>query len=884
MVRSLIAGLRALLHPAERNAQIEEELKGFFEASVEDKIRDGMNREEAERTARAEIGSREMVRHKVWAAGWESAVDSFARELRVAVRQLKKSPGFTVTALLTLALGIGATTAIFTLVYDAMLRPLPFAQPNRLVNVQEKVAEWSSEYPMLPVSANHFTFWEEHSHSFAAMALMQEYPLPMGANARPTQVGVLQATPGIFPVLEVQPLLGRAFTKEESQPGHDHVTVLSYDLWRQQFGGDPGIVGKTIRLNGFLYTVVGVMPKSFRIPPLWATAPPLGAIIPMAFSERLLTEQMGDLNYFGLARLKPGVTVAAANAELDAEQHEISASLPADQKATLSAVLTPWQQELVGNSRKPLMMLLAAVAGLLLVACVNITNLLLARAVGQRQQMAVVSALGASRGEMLRMGMGETAALAVAGCGLGALLAGALVPAMQRYLPPALNFRGPLHLNWTGAGCALGLALVAVLLAGLAPAWMASKTAPQEVLHSEAKLASETRASRRMRRVLVGVEVAVSVALVAMTGLLTMSLVNLMNVNRGFDVERTMTAEIQLPDGTYKNMQQQLAFYKEALAKLSALPGVERAALTNALPFSGNAGSGDSVELPGDTRSWTDLPIEWVRAVSPGYFQVIGMHLVEGRFLAASDWGHNDAVISELTAKTLWKGKDPLGQNFWVDSPKEKPFTVVGVVANSRTVTLAKPDQMVIYVPYWYLCWDSADLVVRTRQDPAMMAAAIRKTIWSVDASVPVPEVRTLGAVVADSVANRRFEMDLLLLFAASALLLAALGVYGVVTYSVVQRRREIGLRLALGAQKENLYGMVLRDGLTPVVMGAAAGVVTAFGIARVVGSMLFEVSPYNPGIGAGAAGLLIAIGVMACWLPARRAAHVEPMEALRTE
>jgi len=891
MLRNLIAGMRALLHPAERNAQIEDELKSFFESSVEDKMQRGMSAEDAGQAARIEIGSGETVRQKVWSVGWESWIDSLVRDLRLAARQLRKSPGFAATAVLTLALGIGATTAIFTLIYDAMLRPLPCVHADRLVNVQENVQEWSSMYPTLPVSANHFTFWKEHSDSFAAMALMQEYSLPLGRNGRPLQADVLTATPGIFSVLQVQPWLGRAFTEADAQPGHDRVAVLTYGQWREQFGSDPEILGETIRLNGYPYTVIGVMPQSFHMPPLYPDDGPangnetrLDAIIPMAFTKKRLSEMMGDLNYFGLARLKPGVTITAATAELDAEQHEISARLPADEKATLSAVLEPWQQELVGRSREPLLMLLAAVAGLLVVGCVNLANLLLARAAGQRQRMAVASALGARRREMLRMAICETSVLAVAGCGLGILLASALVPFMQGYLPAALDFRGPLHLDWMGVGCAVCLAMVAMLLAGLAPAWMASGTAPQEVLHSEAKLASESRTSRRMRRTLVGVEVAVSVTLVAMTGLLTLSLMKLMHVDRGFEVERAMTAGIQMPEAIYPTTAKRAEYLRQVLEKLKALPGVERAALTNALPFSGNAGWGDSAQLPGDTRRWTDLPIEQVRAVSPGYLETIDMRLVEGRFLTANDWGRKNAVISELTAKTLWKGKDPLGQKFWVDSPKEKPFTVIGVVANARTVTLARPDSMVIYVPYWYRCDEGVDVVVRTRQNPEDMAGAIRKAIWSVDAGVPVLRIRTLGAVLAESVASRRFEMDLLLLFAVSALMLAALGVYGVVTYSVVQRRREIGLRLALGARRENLYGMVLRDGLAPVVVGAATGVAVAFGIARVVSSLLFEVSPYNPGIAAGAVGLLVTIGVAACLLPAGRAARVDPMEALRME
>ncbi|MGB6132319.1 MAG: ABC transporter permease, partial [Acidobacteriaceae bacterium] len=464
------------------------------------------------------------------------------RELRVAARQLRKSPGFAASVILTLALGIGTTTAIFTLVYDAMLRPLPFAHADRLVNVQETVAEWSNLYPTLPVSANHFRFWDEHSHSFQAMAIMEEQSMPLGANGRPLQVGVLTATPGIFAVLDVQPRLGRAFTVAEAQPGHDHVAVLTYNLWREQFGGNTEILGKTIRLDGYPYTVVGVMPESFHMPPTEAIdsrdrvrPQALGALTPLAFDQGQLAEQMGDLNYFGLARLKPGVSAAQANAELNDEQHTISAGLPADEKATLSAVLTPWQQELVGSDQRPLILLLAAVAGLLLVGCVNITNLLLARAAGQRQQMAVASALGASRGELLRVAMREIAMLAVIGCGLGVLLASMLVPALQRYLPAALSFRGAMHLDWVGAACAVGLALSAAVMAGLAPAWIASRTAPQQVLHSESRLATESRSSRRVRRVLVSVEVAVGVALVMMTGLVAASMAKLMHVNRGFD-------------------------------------------------------------------------------------------------------------------------------------------------------------------------------------------------------------------------------------------------------------------------------------------------------------------------------------------------------------
>ncbi len=430
--------------------------------------------------------------------------------------------------------------------------------------------------------------------------------------------------------------------------------ILTYDLWREQFGGDPGILGKTISLNGFPYSVIGVMPQSFRMPlvetlaALGSTNRPLAiaALVPLAFSKERLAEQMGDLNYFGLARLRAGISIAAATADLNALQHTIAANLPADEKATLSVAITPFQEELVGNDRKPLMILLAAVVGLLLVGCVNVTNLLLSRAVGQRRQMAVAAALGASRAQLVRMAIRETAVLAVVGGGLGVLLAAAIVPGMQRYRPPALDFRGPLHLDWAGVGCALFLSVFATLAAGVAPAFMVSGTAPQEVLHSDSRLTSESRGSRRARRILVGVEAAVSVALVLMTGLVTTSLVKLMDVDRGFTTERTVTATVDLPSESYRDDQPRAAFYREVLERLDRLPGVEHAAMTSVLPLTGD-GWGDMARIAGDNRPVTQLPLENFRSISPQYFSAIHLPLTMGKVFSQSDWGKNLALVSQ---------------------------------------------------------------------------------------------------------------------------------------------------------------------------------------------------------------------------------------------
>jgi predicted permease len=812
-------------------------------------------------------------------------------DLRYALRQLRKSPGFTITAVLTLALGIGATTAIFTLVYDVLLRPLPYGHAEQLTVMEEQVAEFRDLYPTLPMNANHFFFWQQHSQSFQSMALLEEDSLPLGLSSHPIRLSVVKATPGIFSVLDSAPLFGRAFSPQEAQLGHERVVLLMHSFWRTQFQSDPAILGKTVTLNGFRYTVIGVMPPSFHLPhiqtfgsPETIQSQPVAALVPMAFSQEQLQQAMGDFDYFGLARLKPGVSVAQASAEINALQHTIMGRLSAEERATMSATLTPFQRQLVGNNRKPLWILLAAVAGLLLVGCVNITNLLLARAVGRRQQMAVASALGASRAEMLRMAMRETTVLAALGGALGILLAALIVPVMQRYLPPALAFRGSLHLDWAGAGCALLLAGLATLVAGAAPAWMVARTPPQAVLFSESRLASESAGVKRVRRLLVAVEVAVSVALVLVTGLLTTSLLRLLRVDRGFVAARVATAMVDLPSKTYSDTGHRAAFYKQVVERLSELPGVEHAAAVSELPLSRDSWI-DMINVAGDTRPLMQLPSEHFRWVTPGYFETIHLPLIAGRLLNSSDEGKHYAVVSELTAKTLWPGRNPIGQPFHrAGLMKEDPFTVIGVVGNARTVSLSNPDPMMVYMPYWYRSNSTGGLLVRTSQSPAMMTDAMRKAIWSVDPEVPVPAVRMLGGVVEDSVANRRFEMQLLLLFAVSALLLASLGVYGVVTYSVVQREREIGLRLALGAQRKNIYSLVLHDGLVPVLVGAVAGVAMAFASARVVSSLLFQVSPYDSAIATSAVCLLLGTGTAACLLPARRAASVDPMQMLRRE
>lgn len=811
-----------------------------------------------------------------------------AVELRLSLRSLRRAPIFTLTTLLILAVGIGATTAIFTLVYNVLLKPLPYAEAHRLVVIEERAAEFQSMFPTLPASANHFEDWQRNARGFEAMAAMEMRTWPMGTGAQPVQVSVLQSTAGIFPTLRAVPALGRIFTAQDDQPGHERVVVLLDSLWRSQFNADPQIVGRTVQLNGYAYQVIGVMPRGFYLPALHGVivgssaqiAPQ--AMVPMAFNAETLAERMGDFNYVALARLRGNVTGPAAQAELDSLQHGISATLPADSYATLSSAVTPLQTKLVGDNRKPMLILLAAVAGLLLVGCANIANLLLARALGRRRELAITAALGAGRGALIMASLREIFPLAAGGCLLGLLLAAWMIPFLQHYLPPSLDFRGPLHLDAAGAGCAVLAATVSMVFAGLIPALIGLRQSPQQALRSESRSSSESRASKQLRATLVVLEVATSVALVLVAGLLTTSLMRLMHVERGFASEQVFSAKLRLPYNAYRSMESRETFYRTVQQNIAQMPGVSAAGITSCIPLLEDEWV-SMVRLPGDTRSIMQQPAEHLRWVSPGYVETLRLPLMEGRRLTESDEGKNLAMISALTARTLWPGQSAIGRQFH-RSDMDQPTTVIGVLGDARTITLAKPDPMMIYVPYWTRANSSAAVLVRTTMPAAALTEALHRTVWKIDSSVAIPTVRPLSGVAEDSAAASRFAMDLLLVFAIAASILAALGIYGVVAYSVAQREREIGLRVAVGARPRDIMTMVLGQGLRPVLMGIVLGVLAAFASGRLLASLLYNTSPYSPPVTLATVAMLFVLGVVACGIPALRIATIDPVRVLREQ
>jgi putative ABC transport system permease protein len=806
-------------------------------------------------------------------------------ELRFTLRQLRRSPAFSAAALFTLALCIGANIVMFSIVRNVLLRLPDYAQPQQLVVVREEIHAGPDSFSDLPVNANHLLYWRQHAKSFQGFAAIGTESLPLGGN-RPEQIGVAQHTANLFSLLGVQPILGRTLLPLEEQPGHD-VVLLTEGLWRRRFAADSNIVGRTIPLDGRPYTVIGVLPASFTLPStqllggFLGTSHALEAFVPFGWTADQLSEIEGDYNYFGVARLKPGVSIGQATAEMNTLEEALSRQTP--DHAHLTATIIGLQQYLTGSSRNSLLMLLAAVATVLLIGCVNITNLLLARAASREHEAAVRSAMGASPAQLVRSAVTEPLLLSAVGCLLGLALATLALPSLAHALPSALPLLHPLRMDGQLVLFAIGASLVSALLCGLLPALRFVRSHPQQALRSESRTASESAGGKRMRRALVVGEVAASVTLVVLAGMFLLSLYHLLRVDRGFTTEHVISADVVLPDKQYGKPAQREAFYQRSLDQLRQLPGVRSAGVISVLPLEGDRW-GDLISLPTDTRPLFSRPAASFRWISSGYFETMQMPLLAGRFFTQDDLGKNVAVISQRAAQIAWHSQNPIGQFFRRGDPEGKPFQVIGIVGDVRAVDLSKQPPAMVYVPLTYRSNQTGSFVIRTENDPAAMADPIRKAIWSIDAQVPVPEVRTMQTIVDGSLAARNFQLHLLLAFAVCALVLAALGIYGVVAYSALQRTRELGIRIALGAQPAQIYRLILEEGITPVLFGTIAGIALAVLAARAISGLLFGVAGFNIGIAAAAAAVLLVTGGLASLLPAIRATRIDPVQALRAE
>ncbi len=809
---------------------------------------------------------------------------SLYHEVRYGIRRLTKDPKFTITAVLTLALGIGATTAVFSLVHGVLLRPLSYSEPERLVWLHECLPALAEKFPVLPVNARHFLQWRQASSSFTSLSLLHRRAMNLTGRGEPERLDTVGASVNLFKTLGVQPALGRAFLPEEDGEGRPRVVVLSDRCWRNKFSADPSILGATVTLDHDVYTIVGVLPADFRLPSPNPWGAPGSAIrsqpdlyTPKVFTAAEKKELMSLFNFDVLGRLKTGVTREQTAAEL----HAITTGLvkTAGEDLELRVVVKPLKEAMVEGSRRALLMLLGAVGAGLLIACLNLASLSLVRAERHSFDAALRTALGASRTHLLRQVLAETGLVAVLGAALGVTSAVAGLRLLVYVAPTDIPRLNEVRIDGSVLLFALGVTVATMLLLGLLPAWRTAQSRPEHVLRAAGRPVA-TAAGLRIRSALVSIEVGLGVVLLVIAGLLLNSFSHVIRADKGFHAPTVLAVGIAPSPGTYNAPEQKRRFHARLLEEVASAPGVRSAALVSTLPLTGQDWI-SPVWLAGDSRR--DLPpMANVRFVSAGYFDTMGIPLVEGRTFAETDRERGVAVVSQRLARVLWPQDDwVVGRRFLHESGKE--YEVIGVAANVRTY-VDRETAPALYRPYWDGAPEQTIVVARSLGDPFSIAGAVRAAIRNADPEVPIAALRTMREVLDDAVSQRRFQMLVASLFAISALLLAALGIYGVVSYSVARQTRDIGIRAALGARPVDLCGMVLLRGMAPVGLGLLAGVVGALVIGQLLRSLLYEISSHDPLTILAVSVVVVTAAGAACWLPARRAARIDPMVALRYE
>ncbi len=883
----LAARLRALMGREAVIRDIDEEMRAHVEMATEANVARGMSPSEARRAARLSFGNFDSLRDVAYGVRGGGVMETFLQDVRYGARVLAKHKAFTFVAVLTLALGIGANTAIFSVVNELLLRPLPFRDAERLVMLWEVSPNGRRQNT---TSRANYLGWREQSTSFEEMAAFSDQRLSMtGGGGDPEEVSVQLATPELFRVLGVEPVLGHGLTPDGASPAAPEV-VLSHGLWQRQFGGDPQVLGKPITLNGVACTVVGVMPAGFQ----WHIRSRSGTARPAEIWTRLSMNLEGpESNARGrflsaVARLKPGVSQAQAEAEMKTIMARLEQDAPQFNKGSGSEVI-PLREQFVGNVRPALLILLGAVGFVLLIACANVANLMLSRAAAREKEIAVRTALGASRTRVVRQLLTESLLLALMGSGVGLLVAwwgiGALVAISPRDL---VNLQG-VGINLTVLGWTLAVSLLTGVVFGIAPALEATRLNLNDSLKEGGKgSGGQSARSGRLRSALVVAEVALALVLLASAGLMVKSFGRLQNINTGFETENILTMVVSLPGGKYKEDAQLVNFFRQATERVRSLPGVRAAGMVNFLPLYGGLGSSTGFKIEGQPAPPPgEGPSTNVRVADRGYFGAMGIPLLRGRnFTDAEDAeARRVIIISESLARKYFPGEDALGKRLDVAMfEKPTPAEIVGVVGDVRYDSLTDEAEPTVYFPHPELTYPFMTLVVRTSGDPAEITPAVRGELRAIDPDQPVSDVRTMEQVMADTVGRARFNTLLFTLFAALALILAAVGIFGVMNYSVTLRTREIGLRMALGAQPARVLMLVLRQGLLLTLVGIGLGLAGALALTRVMSSLLFGVEATDPLTFAAIVVLLAVVSLVACYIPARRATRIDPLIALRYE
>ncbi|HLM56858.1 MAG TPA: ABC transporter permease [Pyrinomonadaceae bacterium] len=811
---------------------------------------------------------------------------TLVQDLRFGLRVLLKSPGFTAAAVVAVALGVAANTAIFSVVNAVLIQPLPYKEPSRLVMVWEMRKDREQRQNVL--NPGNFLDWKEQADAFEDIAAFFDRRINLtGEGGEPQEVSIQYATPNLFRVLGVEPIKGRTLADEDAKPDSPAVVVISHGLWQRRFGGDPAIVGKTINLNATPATVAGVMPAGFqwfiRNRSLTAQPPELWSVY--AFASTAQAQRRGRF-MSAVARLKPGVTLEAAQTQVAQIAARYEAQYP-QSNTNWSAEVVPLRDQLAGVLKPALWVLIGAVGFLLLIACANVANLLLARGAARQKELAIRTALGAGRWRVVRQLLTESVLLAGMGGALGLLLAWWGVDVLAALSPRDVLDLGAVRLNVPVLLFTLGVTLVTGVVFGVVPSLEASRVAPGESLKEGARGTTGGKRGTRLRGAFVVVEIALALVLLVGAGLMVRSFERLRSVDPGFRPEGVLTMRVNLPGVRYGEDAKVIGFFREAVGRVSSLPGVESAAAVNFLPFSGPAAATSFTIVGQPAPPPGQKPGTEVRVSDAGYFRTMGIPLRSGRSYSEQEVAEkrNVVVVSESFARKHFPGGEAIGQRVVVEmSQTPQPAEIVGVVGDVKHYGLEGEDKPTVYMPQADLVYPFMNLVVRAKGDPLSLAAAARREIQAIDAEQPVADVRTMEDWLADSVGRARFSAWLLGGFSLVALLLAAVGIYGVMSYAVAQRTHEIGVRIALGAQASDILKMVFSHGLALAGLGLAAGLVGAFALTRLMSSLLYQVSATDPLTYAAISAFLLFIALLACYVPARRAMKVDPMTALRYE
>jgi putative ABC transport system permease protein len=802
---------------------------------------------------------------------------NFALDMRYGLRMLLKNPFFTAVAVITLALGIGANTAIFSVINGVLLSPLPYANPDQLVmvwvdNRRQGVRDDNTSFP-------DFLDWRDRNKTFQAMSGIKDHMVSLTDADEPEVLRAAAVTSNFFQLMGVNPAQGRGFTIEEEQPGRVKVVVLGHGLWRRRFGGDPGILNKTISLNDEPRLVVGIMPPGFQFPnkaELWG---------PLAPNERLRAAR-GAFWLPIVGRLKAGVTRAQAQADMDLIASQLEQQYP-DTNAGVGVNVVPLKEQVVGNIRTALLVLLCAVAFVLLIACANVANLLLARAAARQHEIAVRATLGATRLRTVRQLLTESLLLSTVGGALGILLAWWGLESLLKLSLANVPRLDNVHLDARALWFTFGLSLLTGVIFGLAPALQTSQIDIGETLKEGGRSSGSSRI-QRVRSAFIVAEVALALVLLVGAGLLIRSFWHLRQVSICFKPDHLLTLQLVLPGNKYPEGDQMVTFYRQLQERLAAIPGVESASATSAimLPKLPSSGTFSIKNRPTDPRERPEeLPYD---SIQPNYFQTMGIQLLRGRAFTAQDAKGAPAVaiVNETFAERYFPNDDPIEKQFTFGDANDNPkwIRIVGVVRDTKRQGLDAPTRIESWMPHAQVASGSMQVVVRTAGDPQSLIGAVRGAVWSLDRNLPIQQIQTMEQILAEGVAQRRLNMLLLGFFAAVALILAAVGIYGVMSYVVTQRAHEIGIRMALGARIGDVIRLVVGQGMKLALLGVGIGLIATFALTRLMATLLFGVSATDPLTFIAIAVLLLAVALLACWIPARRTTKVDPVIALRRE